>query len=282
MNYAIEQPSRDVLNIRMDVKAGWEQSFLLSSDRHHDNALCDHALERKHLEQAKARKAGVFDFGDLFCAMGGKWDKRADKAQLRDELRHGDYIDALVKYNADFYKPYAENFCLLTPGNHEYSVRKAHETNLTERLAERLGCRFGTYAGWVRFMFTINKTKRHSLWLYRHHGYGGGGPVTKGIIQTARQAVYLPDATFVVSGHTHDQWVFPIERARISGEGRPYLDTQWHVKCGGYKDEFTGGEGWDVERGGPPKPRGAVWLRFFADRDATADGRISFDLTAAT
>ena len=35
--------------------------FLLSGDRHHDNPHADHELELKHLEEAKARRAGIID-----------------------------------------------------------------------------------------------------------------------------------------------------------------------------------------------------------------------------
>ncbi len=52
-----------------------------------------------------------------------------------------------------------------------------------------------------------------------HHGYGGGGPVTKDVIQTNRRAVYLPDANIVISGHTHDRWIVPVTRNRISHIG---------------------------------------------------------------
>jgi len=42
---------------------------------------------------------------------------------------------------------------------------------------------------------------------------------------------------------------------------------QTHIKVGGYKEEFTDGYGgWHVERGGPPKPTGAYWIRFYFDR----------------
>ena len=77
-------------------KVGWSQTFLLSADRHHDNTYCDHALEKRHLEEAKERGAGIIDIGDLFCAMQGKWDKRASMSQFRPELRVTNYIDTLV------------------------------------------------------------------------------------------------------------------------------------------------------------------------------------------
>lgn len=591
MNFQVEKTHPIVTTIRIPVSgAGWEQWFLLRSDAHHDNAHCDHDLERKHLEEAKVRGAGIMDFGDTICGMQGKWDKRADQSQMREELRGPDYLDRLVSYCADFYRPYAANWVLMTQGNHEcldpetevltrrgwvaisevsledevaslhpltqqahfakplrthryeyegdmirvtqrgasmlmtpnhrvaylskpedllayrradeleghrtpivptcgvqeiandyplsddelrlaawmltdgsvrngytiyqskpemvdricalldrlgiaYSARtrpstvreilgrplkamprdqvtfrilksswgqihklglgdkltlpvwaamltkrqfdlflaeivlgdgtrprrhpgcatvfgqerflsslqavcvvngyrasltsghrqngtpywtlnlvergslsiqgknvsrepyagfvyclttpsgnfmarregkvfvtgnsalqQRHETNVTERLAERLRAAgspvvTSSYRGWVWFQFKIGH-QRQSISLHYTHGYGGGGPVTRDVIQTARQMVYI-DADIMVSGHTHDQWNLPIRRERLSHSGRPTLNDVEHIKCGGYKDEFSSGTGWAIQKGHPPKPLGAYWLRFY-------------------
>ena len=99
------------------------------------------------------------------------------------------------------------------------------------------------------------------------HGAGGGGPVTRGTIQTNRYSVYLPDGNIIVSGHTHDQWIVPITRERISKKGVVGLDECLHVRCGGYKEEYGDGfGGWHIETGKPPKPTGAMWLRFYWKR----------------
>ena len=113
-------------------------------------------------------------------------------------------------------------------------------------------------------MFHIHKTVRKSRKLKYHHGSGGGGPVTKGVIQTNRQAVYLPDADIVVNGHTHDAWYVPIARERLSDKGVVYRDLLHFVRTPGYKDEYGDGSGgYAIETWKPPKPLGAVWLRFF-------------------
>jgi hypothetical protein len=131
----ITHTHRNVLTLLFeDVSKGWEKWFLLSADRHHDNAKSDHALARKHLMQCRERGGHALDFGDLFCAMQGKWDKRADQSQLRDELRGNNYLDALVDYNGDFFEEFADLFLIMSPGNHETSILKHHQTNLNERL----------------------------------------------------------------------------------------------------------------------------------------------------
>lgn len=262
----IERTGPTVLTVRLEVEGpDWEQWFLLRGDAHHDNLHSMHDLEQEHLELAVKRGAGILDFGDLFCAMQGKWDKRADPRQFREELRFN-YLDSLVNYNSEFYLPYAPHFVMLSPGNHETAVRRRHETDLTTRLGERMklagsALQVMPYAGWVRFMFNRGQ-QQESVRLRYTHGYGGGGAVTKDVIQTSRQAVYL-DADIIVSSHTHDSFQLPIMRERLNQAGIPELNEMTFLKLGGYKDEFSEGEGWAVERGICPKPPGACWLRFY-------------------
>lgn len=274
----------NVLTVRFtDFGKGWEKWFLLSSDRHHDNAHTNQVLERQHLEQAKERDAYVIDIGDLFCAMQGKFDPRQDRSQLRPEYRDNDYLDALVDHAAKFYAPYAKQILQISPGNHETSIIKRHQTNLSERLVERLKyitsqkVHLGGYSGWIQFKFDYGR--RDAINLHYHHGYGGGGPVTLGVIQHNRQAVYLPDAHIVYSGHTHDEWMLTRSRVRLSTNGHVYHDEQLHIRTPGYKEEYGSGEGgWHIETGKPPKPNGAAWLRFYCE---TTSKKIGYEITRA-
>lgn len=252
-----------------DVAAGWEQWVMLSSDRHHDNIHCDRALERQQLELAKQRNALILDFGDLFCAMQGKYDPRSSMDDIRPEDVGSDYLDRIVRHAAEGYGPYANNFLLISMGNHETKILEKHGHHLTSALVHRLNSDYGgnvhvgKYGGWVRFMFRMNKTKSTSRKLKYHHGARGGGEVTRGTIQTNRQAVYLPDADIVVNGHTHDNWILPIARERISDKGKIYRDLLWFVRTPGYKNSYKdGSSGWEVEKWMPPKPMGCVWMRF--------------------
>lgn len=263
------------------IKAGWEQWILLRSDVHHDNPKCDQKLEKKHLDQAKEYNALIIDNGDLFCAMQGKYDKRSSKDAMRPEHSHGNYLDALVSTAFEFYRPYAKQFVVLGKGNHETAIRSRHETDLTDRLAAELrreGSEVlaGGYGGWVKFNFQWGKCD--SRVLYHYHGTGGGGPVTRGTIQTNRIAVFTPDADVVLTGHTHDSWMLPIRRQRLSTHGTVYHDEQYHVRCAGYKDAWgDGSAGWEVEKMLGPKPKDAAWLRF-----SYHDSAIHTEITRAT
>lgn len=268
--WSFRESSRNVHVIDINLPGtGAEQWGLLMSDVHWDNPLCNRTLLKRHLDEAKERNAFVIDAGDFFCAMQGKYDKRSSKKDIRPEHCKNDYLDALVNTAADYLEPYKNILTVRGIGNHESGIYKNHETDLIERLAERLRSRGGIarrggFSGYVRF--AISTGGRHSavkLWYF--HGAGGGGPVTRGVIQTNRQAVYIADADLVLTGHTHDAWQVPIARIRLNSADRVEHFRQTHIKVGGYKEEFVDGcGGFHVERGGPPKPIGSYWIRFYA------------------
>ena len=267
----IEHTASNVLTMRFPyVHAGWEQWILLSSDRHHDSKSADRELELEHLKKAVERNAYVIDVGDIFDAMQGKFDPRRSYSDLRPEYKLDTYLDEIVIDAAKFYGPYAERFLVIGRGNHESAIVKNNNVDLISNLVHRLNSEYsgkiqpGGYGGWVKFQFMIGGTQRLSKNLKYFHGAGGGGPVTRGVIQTNRQAVYLPDADIVVNGHTHDAWYMPIQRERISDQGIIYQDIQHHIRTTSYKDEYKDGKGgWHVETWRPPKPIGAAWLRFY-------------------
>ena len=98
------------------------------------------------------------------------------------------------------------------------------------------------------------------------HGSGGEAPVTRGATQTNRQAVFLPDADIVVNGHSHNDYHIPITRENITNRGKQYFTIQHHIRIPGYKQGYGDGtKGWEIERGGVPKPIGAFWMRLWFD-----------------
>ena len=269
---------RNVHEVCFDFEGKADMAYvLLRSDAHHDNPSSLNDLEEKHLREAKKRNAPIIDNGDAFWAMQGKWDPRADKSALKPEHQVDDYLDALVSTYAEFLKPYASHLAVLGTGNHETSVLSRRETNLTERLAERLRVMAGfkgftgSYTSWVFLRARLGKNgTRNTIKLWRTHGQGGGGPVTRGVIQSNRRAVYVPDANIVVSGHIHEEWIVPIQRIRVSQAGTVYQDEQTHIQVPSYKDSYKDGYSygeWAIERGMAPKPVGAMWLKLTYEKE---------------
>lgn len=289
-NWIVEKNS-DVcvtISIPFDKRADWEQWVLMTADRHIDNIHSNIEMQKRHLDLAKQRNAIVIDAGDLFDAMQGKSDRRSSKSSIRPENVRSDYINSLQELAYDILSPYSKQIAVLFEGNHETGILKHLEYNMHSALCRDLR-RDGSqvvhmgYRGYVRFRF-VSRVSNNSFMLtaYVLHGSGGGGPVTKGVIQTNRRAVYLPDANIVFSGHIHEAWVLPVMRSRLLSTGQERIDKQYHIQIPTYKDEFTGlSGGYHHENGRPPKPIGAWWLRFFHEYVAPGHGHIQFDITEA-
>ena len=267
MKYTIKRLSDAAIEVRISYKLREKYLFLLTSDHHFDSTKCDREKLKKHHDLAKEKEAGIFCFGDLFDVMQGRSDRRGSKGDLRKEYSGGNYYDLVVDDAVDWYSNYADNYILISPGNHETSILKYQETDVIKRLVNGInltgsGVEIGTYSGWIRFILEQENDNGavSSFWLFYHHGYGGGGAVTKGVIQTNRKATYLPDATVIVSGHIHESWHVPVVQERIKNNGVPFITKQHHLSTPGYKEEYLAHKGWHIERGAPPKPTGGFWM----------------------
>lgn len=272
-SWKVERLSPTVLKLTTEITGKNKDFFranLLQSDEHFDHPGCNRELLAYHNKQAVERDAGIFRFGDTYCAMQGKFDPRSSKKDLRPEYLGRDYFDAIIADYVEFNQPCQDNIVMLGTGNHESSIKKRQETNLIDRTAAQLRTNSGKpvqamgYAGWIIFQIKWGKRNYKTFRLFYHHGSGGEAPVTKGVLAATKQANYLPDADIVVSGHNHEHWIFPVTRTRIKDSGVTYLDQQTHVKCSTYKEEFLCLNNWHVEMGKSPKPVGSmVWMNFY-------------------
>lgn len=284
--WKIEQVSDTVARLRVDWKRNkeWLFKILVTADRHIDSIFSDLKLQKKHLQEAVAGGWPVIDLGDVMDAMQGAKDPRSCRPELLPKLADKEeYFDAVVDYAYDFLSPYAQNFALLDPGNHETSVLRHNGTHLTRRLTKRLEAAgspvvMGGYSGWIKIQFTCGNTQQ-SLNVRYTHGAGGSAPVTKGVIKTNRRAVVFPDAHIVLSGHTHEAYCVPIARERVSEACNVYGDEQLHVQVPSYKSATVGrGVGWEIEKEFAAQPVGAYWLEFWYDRESD---RVRYDARRA-
>ena len=272
MPWHVVEKSRNVHEFRTSLAAGREAWLLWMSDEHWDHPKCRLDILKRHHEEALERGALIVKVGDTFCAMQGKGDPRGDKGSVRPEHQKGNYLDALVETATNWYTPYAGNIGVIGLGNHETSIWKHHETCLIDRLCSRLQdrggiARKGGYGGWIRCMFKSNGTRHQSFRTFYNHGWGGGGPVTKGVIDFNRMHEHgVADA--YVSGHVHYKNVIPNERAVLNESSVVEVRKYYDVRCGTYKDEWEDGyAGFHVEKGRGPRPLGGWWQRFYTQGD---------------
>jgi hypothetical protein len=240
--------------------------MLLQFDEHWDNPHSNQELIAKHMQEAVDEGAPIIKGGDQLCLMQGRYDPRRARHDIRPEHDAPNYIDAIVEGYADFCEFAAPNIAFMGRGNHELSILRHLETDVIERVGERLRAAgssvvTGGIGGWILVKIRVSKTTNISVPIYYQHGYGGGGPVTKGVIQTNRRAAYLPDAQVIITGHIHEEWAVTMCRERLSTRGRTYQDEQVHICSATYKDEYDPpNSSWHSQMGRPPKPVGGTFL----------------------
>lgn len=274
-----EKISRNVMVMRWqaETRSVEPTKILLLGDAHWDNPKCDRELLTAHLDEALTNNCPVLVGGDFFCAMQGKWDKRANKNDILPEHQTGSYLDALVSTAAEYLDPYKSIIKLICRGNHESSIANHHETDLTDRLVQSLKdrggvCESGGYAGWVKFQLSrgatdTKPTSEGSFNLHYHHGFGGGGAVTLGKIDFNRYQVQV-DCDIMWAQHVHNTEIFDTRLAVLNFVHNVEHKTRWHVRTPTYKEEYVDGfGGFHVEKGRGPRPLGGVWLEFYRTRE---------------
>ena len=270
-----------VTTARIDYSAGnVDHLFFVSSDLHIDSVSCNREKLLEDLTEAKERGAKIMLFGDIFDAMQGRFDPRRSLDELRPEYRKQDYYDFVVKDVAKILAPFASNLLLITQGNHETAVLKNASISLIDRLVYSLNMEHGGqvsqggYGGWVRFLLSRGtQGGRFSVKLKYFHGAGGDAPVTRGVIQTNRQQVYINDADIVINGHNHNAYYVPIVSETISDSGNVVYRTTHHIRTPGYKQEYgDGSAGWAVEKGMVPKPLGGAFIKLKVSENGLRKG----------
>lgn len=227
---------------------------LFLGDLHWDHPQCDRRALKRVLDEAVSEGYWIALLGDTFCAMQVTGDKRGSKESVRAEHQRNDYLTALIDTAVEWFQPYAANLWLVLHGNHETSVLKHHNVDLVRHFVGGLGSEalapgYSSYA----MLRLRRQSQRSTVPLWLAHGHGGGGPVTKGVIQAQRRAVTFPDARIVVSGHIHNSYFVAHEQHRLLSNGRVYATEQEHYVVSSFKNEFKNGSGgWHVERGGGP------------------------------
>ena len=273
--FSIEHHGRNVHVVRLDVPSmenyrDWEWRILLRGDAHHDNPHADHETEKRLLDECVANGWAWLDIGDLFCAMGGKGDKRGSKEDaVRPECNKNNYLQAIAAYNGAFYEPYIDHCITIAHGNHESVVYDKLEIDLLQLMQGWILAKRGTtfqpggYTGMVNVQIRKG-TKKSAFTIAYDHGRGGGAFASFGTLDARRWSSYT-DADVYVSGHIHRQWAIDLMRNRLNTERGVYRIQQepvMHICVPTTKDEFGDGYGgFGVEKLRDPRPRGAWWLK---------------------
>jgi len=247
----------------------------LLSDLHLDNPHCIQSILEQHLKYCLENNIKVILNGDTFCAMEGKGDRRGSK-NLRSYMVSGNYLNRLVEYHAAFFEPYIDILELFTYGNHETAVYNYKEFDLLKGLKDSLELKtgkkinLGGYTGWIVFKIQrdFDKTAYQPYRMKYHHGFGGGAPVTKGVIDFSRILTQVDRCDAIWMGHKHTDTHIKHKVETINKQNKVFYKTIDLIRTPTYKDEHSSGFGWAVEKGIPPSEIGGrlIELKYKRDR----------------
>ena len=275
----IERIARNIHRVAVER----EQKFLLISDLHWDNPKCDRNLLTKHLKQAQERGAKIIVNGDFFDFMQGKYDPRRSKKDILPEHNKPNYIDAVIEDAVQWWTPYAKDILLIGYGNHETGIIKSLETDPLQRFVDLLNMSAGSsvqvggYGGVVDFKITMSHGgNRSSVVMKYYHGTGGGGAVTKGVIQDQRMIAMMEGYDIIWMGHVHELYHHTnMIESYDAHQKKLRLKEVHQVRTACYKEEYEDGfGGYHIEKGRPPKPMGGYWLTVGMARVAEGDTRV--------
>jgi len=264
-----------------DITCQSGQEFLLISDLHWDNPHCDRGLLKNHLDEALRRNAAIILNGDTYCCMAGKYDRRADKSLIRPEHNTDRYFDAIVDTSVEWFAPYAKNILLIGYGNHETAIIKHGETDLLQRFASTLNYATGSavevggYGGTIDIRVLHDTIRGVNFVVHYYHGAGGGGPVTKGVIQDQRLLASTEGYDLTWMGHVHELYYHQNIIHRYDRSTKTLLQKPIHqLRTATYKEEWDGGYmGFHTERGRGPKPLGGYWMKLETSRNSSKDNK---------
>jgi hypothetical protein len=202
--------------------------------------------------------------------MQGLTDRRGSKGQVRPEHVGDDYFDLVSNSAIEFFKPYAQHILMVGEGNHESAVKRKGEFDILARFVYGMNAltgskiQLGSYTGWVVFKGVYSTNCRASFKMKYHHGFGGGGVVTKGVIQNQRMDSSTEGADVIWMGHVHEMYHLlsvadGLEHNATTGY-RTVQRVRHHIRTSSYKNESSG-SGYHDEKGRPAKPLGGYWMR---------------------
>jgi len=249
--------------LRLRFPGAATKRILVLSDLHWDSAKCQLDQLKRVFDEAKEIGAPILLLGDTWDAMQGKYDPRASQEDLRPEFRGNNYLDLLVDEAFEWFKPYASNLALISYGNHETSISKRHEVDLLQRFAglmrrEGSPLLVGQYWGFVVLGCETSGKTVSIHRIHYSHGSGGGGEVTRGIIDWSRtRGMY--EADIFLAGHIHRRNMEENIMTRVTARGCVDQIRQLFLRSSCWKDESTG-SGYHVQKGRAARPIGGWWL----------------------
>lgn len=211
-----------------------------------------------------------FTNGDLWDAIYFN-DKRF-KPSGHENTDEDSPIDEEVNEMADELSSIKDRLICIGHGNHEETIVKSCHTNMSKRLADKLGVPYLGYSFWFRLSIRRKEDDSavgpsHDLRnvdFFCSHGFGGGTRTEGGsITKYAKFADRFLCDVFVV-GHDHRKQYVRYPLLGISGDKNVKLVSKARIVClgGSWKKSYSNSTAatWEETKGFPPSEIGGITI----------------------
>lgn len=229
-------------------------------DWHLGSHECDEDMVDRIIDYIKnTDNCYTFLGGDLIeCAVYGKLSNtHTQKYQVTEQ------VEILVEK----LKPIKDKILFSVCGNHEYRVEKATGLDVAALIAMHLEV---PYFGWeAHFLLKLNslknKKEKRNVYIYAHHGSGGGSTSGSKINNVEKFHFRAPFANLIFCGHVH----FTSETRKLirylSQNGNMKDMIQYYISCG----TAHGSNGYAAMKGYSPIPTGLMLAQIKLNNDDT-------------
>jgi len=218
---------------------------------HLGHICADEQLIAQDVEKLRADPNGIgILMGDL-CDSVVYTDKRFDadtvSKWIRQTSQPQELVDLQVEKVTEVFAPVADKLIGILVGNHEETIRKKCNTNITRRIAKQLKVATGhnvPYLGreaFIRLRFSRGKAKdtrsrkAETFTIYAHHGWFTGARMAGGMTNNLSRLFGLSDAQLSIVGHAHKKHSCPpIEFVHVKSRGPIESRIRYAAMTGGY------------------------------------------------
>lgn len=200
-------------------------------DTHVGAIDCHEKLLKACVEKIAEREhhywIGMGDYGEFILPGDKRFDYRMLKGNERGDKLH-DFMGSQLKQTVAPFIPIKEKCLGCLEGNHETTISKQYFHDVQQRICDELesaaaydpiakvrNCNL-TYSSIMRLVFRVggdNSTSRE-VFIWLHHGAGGGRKSGSKVNRIEEQATFYPDCDLFFMGHVHSR-IFSIVPAML-------------------------------------------------------------------
>ncbi len=227
-------------------------------DWHFGSKECNEKLVDKMISYIK-------DTENCYCFLGGDLIECAIYGKLNNVHTQKYQIQEQVEMIVEKLKPIRDKILFSICGNHEYRIEKTTGLDIAALMAFQLDI---PYKKWEsHFMLKLiskkDKANKRNLYIYAHHGNGGGASSGGKINSVEKFHFRAPFANAIFIGHVHFTSETRREIRYMSQRGVLKSMIQYFISCG----TAHGSDGYAAMKGYPPSPTGLMLAKFEVKSD---------------